>query len=147
MTPQADALAVTLELRGDEAVVTVTNHGAETAFVWSRANSWGWPTITLVLTPAGGPDDVVVLRPADRIFTRNGPGVVEIAGGDAHRLELRPRAEGWIADGAIGGLADQELTVTAVLEIPPSPEADELHVSVGQWGSPPVRSKPPHLWM
>jgi hypothetical protein len=139
-----DSLTVELELEDRGAVVTVANESDEPAFVWSRANSWGWGTITLLVTPDGG-EESFELRPPSRIFTRNGPGVVEIPAGGRHRFELNPGEEGWI--GADGWAPASELLVRAVLDIPDSPEADELRVGVGRWESEPVPSHPPHRWL
>ena len=141
-----DRLALTIELEPGLVAVTVVNHDAERALVWSRANSWGWPTVTLRLAPSGQPDEWVVLHPPARTFTRNGPGVVEIPGDGHHRLELRPGQEAWVTGEPSGWLHDEDLVVWAVLDIPASPEAGELGVAVGQWQSPPVRSHPPHRW-
>ncbi len=141
------ALVLDLEVGPRAAVVTVANNEGEPALVWSRANSWGWPTFSLLLAPPGGPDEWIELGPPDRTFTRNGPGVVEIPSQGRHRFELRPGEEHWVGHDTTGWLSDEHLLVRAVLDIPASPEAEELGVCVGRWESAPVRSDPPHGWL
>jgi hypothetical protein len=141
------ALALAIELSARAVIVTVSNEGPEPVLVWSRANSWGWPTMFLLLAPPGGPDEWIELHPPDRRFTRDGPGVAEIPGSGHHRVELRPSEEHWVAHDAIGWLSDEHLLVRAVLDIPASAEAGELGVVAGRWTSAPVRSDPPHGWL
>jgi hypothetical protein len=133
-------LAASLEL-------SIANPGSEPVRVWQRHNSWGWETLSLVITPAALPEQRFTLVPKPGIFTRDGPGFVEIAPKAVHQVSLRPGDPEWQGLERIAQLREEAITVRAVLRIPPTPEARDFDVFVGEVSSPAVTSKPPHRWL
>jgi hypothetical protein len=115
--------------------------------IWNRSNSWGWPTTQLIIASKASPTDRMVLVPKSRIWTRNGPGFVELPPSGAHLIMLRPGDPTWEELSLVDPLQHGALVVQGTLRIPPSPEARQFKVFIGEVTSEPCESEPPHGWL
>lgn len=125
----------------------IENSGAEPLRVWDRSNSWGWETFVLVIARRSEPQECFTLKPKPRIWTRNGPGFVEIPPRGGHLVTMRPGNPEWDGLQCIDHLRDETLLVQGLLRILPSPEARRFNVFVGEVTSPTYVSEPPHAWL
>ena len=140
-------VALTLRLLVDAVELVVENSGPGPLRVWDRENSWGWRSLELEVSPdADG--DWIRLVPRERIWTRNLPVAVEIAPGGRHSFVVRGGSDSeWDAVERVRHLRDERMRVRGSLRIPPSAEAEEHRVFVGEVTSPVYVSDPPHGWL
>jgi hypothetical protein len=147
MTKAQPKPAVVLHNLGTMLECWIENPGAAPLRVWDRSNSWGWGTIQLAIAPKANPQDHFLLVPKSRIWTRNGPGFSELPPGGGILITLRPGDPEWEGLPPMDRLRDETLLVQGVLRIPPTPEARQFAVFVGEASSEPCVSEPPHAWL
>jgi hypothetical protein len=147
MATSAHSLALALDVADGRLVASLTNRGDRPVRVWERTNSWGWAIFSLTVHASGSASRAFTLRPASRVWTRNGPSFVEIAPGESHAFGLAPSEEQWEGITAAESLRDQPLEVVATLKVPDSTEAREFDVFIGSVESAPLLVQPPHRWL
>jgi hypothetical protein len=127
--------------------VEITNPGPEAVRIWDRHNSWGWETLVLDVASAIRPEEIFRLTAKPRIWTRNGPGFIEIPPGGSHLVLINPGFPEWEGVERLEPLRTEVMRLQATLRIPPSPEAETYAVIVGEVKSPWQPAEPPHLWL
>jgi hypothetical protein len=147
MIPEKQEPNVTLEVRTAALEFWVENAGTGPLRVWDCSNSWGWGTHLLVIQPGSEPSERFLLEPQPRMWTRNGPGFIEIPPGAGHLVVLRPGDPEWSGFQDIDHLREDVILVQGLLRIPPSPEASRFNVFVGRAISSTHVSAPPHRWL
>ncbi len=142
------ALALDVRVHRMRLEVDINNHGIGPVRIWDRNNSWGWETLMLEVGSSSQQyANTYVLAPKPRIWTRNGPGFIEIPGGGSHLVVITPGNPEWRGLDRIETLRGEMLRVRAKLSISPSPEAATYGVFVGEVSSSWQESEPPHLWL
>lgn len=147
MNLQKQKPRVTIEIFPATLEFRVENAGVEPLRIWARSNSWGWDTFRLLIGSMFGSQEHVSLVPKPQIWTRNGPGIVEIPPGGGYRAIFQPGDPDWLESPALETLRDAPLLVQGLLRIPPSPEAHRLDVFVGEVASSVILSESPHGWL
>lgn len=147
MTIRQQEPTVTLRILTASLEFWIENSGTEPLRVWDQSNSWGWGTVMLVIANRSEPQEGFTLEPKPRIFTRNGPGFIEIPPGGQSLVTIRPGDPEWDGLQHIDHLRDEPLLVQGLLRILPSPEAPRFNVFVGKVTSPTYVSQPPHAWL
>lgn len=141
-------LVLDLQVHPNKLDAVISNGGTQPVRVWDRSNSWGWSTFSLEVTGSSQSQDYFTLTAKPRTFTRNGPGFTEIPAGGSHIVTLATGDDTeWDGLDQVEHLRREPLRVRAQLTVPPSPEAEELEVFVGEVNSPWRESQPPHLWL
>ena len=143
----SDEFALTLEIQGDRLEATLENRSDRTLRIWAQTNSWGWGTFILIIGTHEGDGDHYTLVPKPQIWTRNGPGVIDIDPDGHQFFEVSPGEPEWDNLDSIGHLKRASFYVRAALRIRETPEAIELGVFMGQITSPSRLSQPPHAWL
>ena len=140
-SPPPDA---TLELRvfaeGDAVVLEARNAGDQPVRLWRQTNSWGWSMPRLSVGDA-------LLKPVEKIWTRNVPDAAELAPGESARYALRAGDFDPDALAAVRDLRDRPLRVQGCLVSEPSAQAVEHRVWCGTVRSAEQDLAPPHRWM
>ncbi len=143
MTPP---LRLTLRIEASALRVRLHNPTDRPVRVWQLGNAWGGGAWSVQLATLDGAR-VFTLRPSKRGYTRNLPRFIEVPAHGEADVELNPSRPEWTAGEDLSPLKEAPLSVRAVLEIVPSPEAEQHHVAVGRVESAPEVSQPPHSWL
>jgi hypothetical protein len=122
------SLSLHVQLGGGLAgVATLTNGGGEPTRVWRPGSELGDRPWRFELSNGAR-------FLSDDVYTRNAPAAAELAPGEALRREFDLRDGTWRAEGDPGGATQ----LTAVYDVPMTPEAAEHGVWVGALRSEPV---------
>jgi hypothetical protein len=109
--------------------VVLSNVSKESQPAWEDWNSWGYQAISFEMTTAGGKTFIVSKREAD--FTKNYPSTFLIEPGEhqvyAIRLDKR-----WETHPSLPKINEMPITLKAVYEVSPTPEAAKYRVWTGR---------------
>ena len=111
-----------------EFYVVLTNVSGDPQAVWESWNSWGYQTISFEVTTANGKKFVLSREPEG--FTKNNPSTFAVQPGEhqvyAVRLDKR-----WISNPAFPKADEMHITLKAVYQVFPTPEASAQKVWTG----------------
>lgn len=113
----------------DEFYVVLTNISGEPQPVWETWNSWGYQTISFELATSDGKKYIV--SKAHEGFTRNFPSTFLVKPGE-HQIYTIRLDEQWETHPALTKTDELPITLKAVFEVTPSPEAKEFKVWTGR---------------
>jgi hypothetical protein len=139
-------LRLELEVNGRLLELAIENVSPRPVRLWELHNSWGWPTLSILVRREDG-GAIHTIRRAGREWTKNGPTFVALAPGGrlAVPIEL---GDGWWDRGEIPlGWLDGEIALRAVYHVEETPEAHSLGVLTGTARSGWVVARPPHRWL
>jgi hypothetical protein len=140
-------LALDVQVHRTRLEIEITNHGPDSVRIWDCNNSWGWGTLALDVASPVQAEEIFALTAKPRIWTRNGPGFIEIPSGGSHLVIVIAGHPEWVGIERIGHLREEALRIRTTLRIPPSPEAETYAVLVGEASSPWREAEPPHVWL
>ena len=143
----AAALVLNTVATSDALRVSIANPGVEPVRIWSRGCSWGWDAYSLLVRVAGAAVAPVELLATPIRWTVNFPRAREIPPGDRAEVVLRAGDPDWLGVPDPAAWRGVTLDLVARLRIPPTPEAAEYGVFVGDVLSPPFVAAPPHRWL
>jgi len=146
VTRSLAVLRLTLQIEAFGLRVRLQNPTDEPVRVWQLGNSWGGAAWSLRLTTLDGAR-VFTLRPSNRGYTRNLPRFVEVPANGEADVELTPSRPEWTSGDDLSPLKEAPVSVSAVLEIEPTPESEKHHVATGRVESAPEVSQVPHSWL
>ncbi len=126
--------------------VTVLNTSSQEFRLWELENSWGWFSFTLYLRGKTH-EEVRIIKRISRDWTKNGPYFYILFPGESREIQLNVNDSWWDKPDNLSRLHDDSIYVCIVLNIDPSPEANEFDVFVGTIQSNEVLSVPPHFWL
>ena len=109
--------------------VVFTNVSAEPQAVWEYWNSWGYQTVSFEVTTADGQKFVFSRRQGE--FTRNFPSTFLIEPGE-HQVYAIRLDEWWETHPSLPKTDETAITLKAIYEVPPTPEAAEYKVWTGR---------------
>ena len=109
--------------------VVLTNVSKEPQAVWEYWNSWGSRAISFELTAADGKKFVVSRGPED--FSKNFPSTFLIQPGE-HQVYAIRLDERWETHPSLPKTDELPVTMKAIYEVPPTPEAAEYKVWTGR---------------
>jgi hypothetical protein len=109
--------------------VVLTNVSKDPQAVWENWNSWGYQTISFALTMADGSKIMVSKRQQD--FTRNFPSTFLIQPGEHQVYAIRLDKE-WSVHPTFSKIDEMRITLKAVYEVSPTPEAGQYKVWTGR---------------
>ncbi len=109
--------------------VVLTNVSSQTQAVWEYWNSWGYQTVSFEVTMADGKKFVV--SRAQGYFTRNFPSTFLIEPGE-HQVYAIRLDERWETHPSLPKADETAITLKAVYEVPPTPEAAQYKVWTGR---------------
>lgn len=113
----------------DEFYVVLTNVSRVPQAVWESWNSWGYEAISFELTTTDGKKFVVSKRPG--IFTVNFPSTFVVAPGEHQVYPIR-LDDSWETHPVLPKSGEMPITVKAVYEAIPTPEATQRKVWTGR---------------
>ncbi|HEY2499712.1 MAG TPA: hypothetical protein VGK24_21845 [Candidatus Angelobacter sp.] len=108
--------------------VVITNTSTKPQQVFESWNSWGYQTISFSMTAVDGKQTVISKRQQD--FVRNFPSTFVIQPGEHQVVPIR-FDEQWEVDPKLQKLNEMSITLKAIYEVSPTPEAARLGVWVG----------------
>jgi len=109
--------------------VVLTNTSSEQQAVWEYGNSWGYQTISFELTAVDGKKFLVSRREED--FTRNFPSTFQIEPGE-HQVYAIRFDERWDTQPSLPKADEESISLKAIYEVPPTPEAARYRVWTGR---------------
>ena len=109
--------------------VVLTNVSAEPQAVWEYWNSWGYQTVSIELTTVDSRKYLVSRRQED--FTRNFPSTFLIEPGEHQVYAIRLDQE-WDTHPSLPKAAETPITLKAIYEVVPTPEAAQYKVWTGR---------------
>jgi hypothetical protein len=112
-----------------EFYVVLTNVSAEPQAVWEYWNSWGYQTVSFELTTLDGKKFIVSRREED--FTKNFPSTFLIQPGE-HQVYAIRLDEWWETHPSLRKTNETAITLKAIYEVPPTPEAAQYKVWTGR---------------
>jgi len=112
-----------------EFYVVLTNVSREPQAVWESWNSWGYQAISFELATKDGKEFVLSKRPG--IFTVNFPSTFLVEPGE-HQVYAIGLDEWWEAHPTLPKRDEMPITLKAVYEVTPTPEAKEFKVWTGR---------------
>jgi hypothetical protein len=131
-TSRGERFGSTIDMAHDkpgEFYVVLTNVSAEPQAVWEYWNSWGFQTVSFELTTAGGKKFLVSRRP--EIFTVNFPSTFLIEPGEHQVYAIRLDGR-WDPHPSLPKTDETAITLKAIYEVPPTPEAAQYKVWTGR---------------
>jgi hypothetical protein len=108
--------------------VVLTNVSSEPQEVWESWNSWGYQTVSFELTTLDRKKFVVSRRP--QTFTTNFPSTFLVEPGEHQVYPIR-LDERWDTHPALSKADETPITLKAIYEVPPLPEAARYKVWTG----------------
>jgi hypothetical protein len=123
----------------DEFYVVVTNVSGLPQVVWESWNSWGYKAISFELTTTDGKKFVVSRRQED--FTKNAPSTFLVKPGEHQVYGIR-LDEWWETHPTLPKSDEMPITLRAVYEVTPTPEATQYKVWTGR-----VESHSYNFWL
>ncbi len=109
--------------------VVLTNVSGEPQVVWELWNSWGYQTISFELTTANGKRFVLSRGPQG--FTKNNPSTFSVQPGE-HEVYAIHLDKSWLTAPAFPKADEMPITLKAVYQVSPTPEATEHKVWAGR---------------
>ncbi len=109
--------------------VVLTNVSSQTQAVWEYWNSWGYQTVSFEVTMADGKKFVV--SRAQGYFTRNFPSTFLVEPGE-HQVYAIRLDERWETHPSLPKADETPITLRAIYEVPPTPEATQYKVWTGR---------------
>ena len=97
--------------------------------MWEYGNSWGYQTISFELTAVDGKKFLVSRREED--FTRNFPSTFQIEPGE-HQVYAIRFDERWDTQPSLPKTDEESISLKAIYEVPPTPEAARYRVWTGR---------------
>jgi hypothetical protein len=131
-TSRGDGFGSTIDMAHDKPrdfYVVLTNVSSEPQAVWEDWNSWGYRTISFELTTVDGKKFVVSKRPG--IFTVNFPSTFLIEPGEHQVFAIR-LDQWWETHPSLPKANQTAITLKAIYEVPPTPEAAQYKVWTGR---------------
>lgn len=132
-------LTLRLELRSGPprptGVVVLANEAGADARVWRPGNRWGDTALSFEVEHDGR---VGHITRREQVYTINVPRSFVLPEGSSHALPFDLGDGEWEAEIPIDQLIVPEAQLVAVFDVPPSPEAMEHGVWIGQLRSDPV---------
>ena len=113
----------------DEFYVVLTNVSGLPQAVWESWNSWGYQTISFELTTTDGKKFIVSKRPG--MFTVNFPSTFLVKPGE-HQVYAIRLDEWWETHPTLPKSDEMPITLKAVYEVTPTPEATQYKVWTGR---------------
>lgn len=117
----------------DEFYVVLTNISRLPHAIWESWNSWGYQTISFELTMADGRK--FVLSKKQEEFTANFPSTFDVNPGE-HQVYPIKLDEWWETRPTLPKRDEMPITLKAVYEVTPTPEATQYKVWTGRLESP-----------
>jgi hypothetical protein len=109
--------------------VVLTNTSSEQQAVWQYGNSWGYQTISFELTTVAGKKFLVSRR--EEGFTVNFPSIFLIEPGE-HQVYAIRLDERWQTQPSLPKTNEESISLKAIYEVPPTPEAARYKVWTGR---------------
>lgn len=109
--------------------VVLTNVSKEPQSVWETWNSWGYQTISFEFVTKDGKKHTISRRQED--FTRNFPSTFLVRPGEQQVFPIHLDEE-WVASPAIPKADEMPITVKAIYDVSPTPEATQYKVWIGR---------------
>jgi hypothetical protein len=109
--------------------VVLTNVSSEPQAVWEYWNSWGYQTVSFELTTVDGKKFIVSRQQG--YFTRNFPSTFLIEPGE-HQVYAIRLDERWETHPLLPKTDEAPITLKAIYEVPPTPEAPQHKVWTGR---------------
>jgi hypothetical protein len=109
--------------------VVLTNVSRDPQPVWEDWNSWGYQNISFELTAADGRTFVASKR--QQVFTRNFPSTFLIQPGEHQVYAIRLNKD-WEARPVVPKADKMAITLKAIYEVTPTPEATQYKVWTGR---------------
>jgi hypothetical protein len=122
------SIEMALKSRRDFYVV-LTNVSSEPQRVWQTWNSWGYQTVSFDFATKDGKKYAVTKR--DEEFTRNFPSTFLVPPGE-HEVFAVHLDESWVTHPPFPKADEMPITVKAIYEVPPTPEASQHKVWTGR---------------
>jgi hypothetical protein len=113
----------------EEFYVVLKNISGVPQAVWETSNSWGFQTISFEFVTADGTKTVVSQR--EQIFTANVPSTFIIQPGEQQVYPIR-LDKSWLTHPTLRNADEMPISVKAVYEVPPTPEAAQQKVWTGR---------------
>jgi hypothetical protein len=113
----------------DEFYVVLTNVSREPQATWETWNSWGYQTISFEMTTTEGKKFVVSRRQGE--FTKNAPSTFRVKPGENQVFAIR-LDEWWETHPTLPKSDEMPITLKAIYEVTPTPEAAEYKVWTGR---------------
>ncbi|PYT95330.1 MAG: hypothetical protein DMG36_02625 [Acidobacteria bacterium] len=135
-TSRGEGFGSSIEMAHDkprEFYVVLTNSSSEPQAVWEHWNSWGYQTVSFELTNVDGKKFHVSRRPG--IFTVNFPSTFVISPGE-HQVYAIRLDQWWETQPPLPKTDETDITLKAIYEVPPTPEAAQYKVWTGRLESP-----------
>jgi hypothetical protein len=117
-----------------EFFVVLTNMSQETLPVFETWNSWGYQTVAFELTTADGKKFILSVK--ERGFDKNFPSTFLIKPGEHQMFAIRFDGE-WETHPILAKKDEMPITLKAIFEVTPSPEAAQQKVWTGRIESHP----------
>ena len=131
-TSRGEGFGSSIEMAHDkprEFYVVLTNSSSEPQAVWEDWNSWGYQTVSFELTNVDGKKFHVSRRPG--IFTVNFPSTFLISPGE-HQVYAIRLDQWWETQPPLPKTDETDITLKAIYEVPPTPEAAQYKVWTGR---------------
>jgi hypothetical protein len=109
--------------------VVLTNVSSVPQAVWEYWNSWGYRTVSFEPTTSDGKKLLVSRRPG--IFTMNFPSTFLIEPGE-HQVYAVRLDQWWETHPSLPKANETAITLKAIYEVPPTPEATQYKVWTGR---------------
>jgi hypothetical protein len=109
--------------------VVISNVSSETQAVWEDSNSWGYQNVSFELVTENGKKILLSKRQAE--FTTNFPSTFLIEPRENQVYDIRLDEE-WKAQPTLAKSDEMAITLKAIYEVPPTPEAAEYKVWTGR---------------
>jgi hypothetical protein len=131
-TSRGEPFGSSIEMAHDKArnfYVVLTNVSSQPQAVWEYWNSWGYQTVSFELTTANGKKFLVSKRQQD--FTKNYPSTFLIEPSE-HQVYAIRLDEWWETHPSLPKTDETPITLKAIYEVPPTPEAAQYRVWTGR---------------
>jgi hypothetical protein len=131
-TSRGEGFGSSIEMAHDKPrdfYVVLTNSSSEPQAVWEDWNSWGYQTVSFELTTVDGKKFHVSRRPG--IFTVNFPSTFLIPPGE-HQVYAIRLDQWWETQPSLPKTDEMAITLKAIYEVLPTPEAAQYKVWTGR---------------
>jgi len=131
-TSRGEGLGSTIDMAHDKPrdfSVVLTNVSSEPQAVWEYWNSWGYQTVSFELTTVDGKKFLVSRR--QEAFTRNFPSTFLIEPSE-HQVYAIRLDEWWETHPSLPKTDETPITLKAIYEVAPTPEAAQYKVWTGR---------------
>jgi len=141
-------MTVVIEYADSEFKLVFINQGNASRKIWEFHNSWGWNTLTWILTENDKRTKTIEIKKLrNKAWTKNGPSFFEIPAGSRYVVPINLKDSDWEIPDEVNTLKDKALIIKISLEIPRSPESEMYDVFVGKLDSNEILLNPPHNWL